>query len=263
MSISISGTTSYQQSVSASYSSTTSVNVNTAQQNEAAVQTAKGSESGKTAAKNGDSVSISGKSSNVNVQALIDQNNQRIADFKNQLLAMIGKQGEAAAKASTNTGKLQAGNGYAEIFGFDENGDFDISNRIIVSVTPEESAAAAKSLEGDGEWSVNSVATRIMDMAQAFAGNDPEKLESMRAAVQEGFRQAGFDPDHREKSIMPEITGQTYDEIMSRFDKLTGKASMTGSVADEVKAQASAAGIASAHQNGSSASHRSRIDIQA
>ncbi len=147
MSISISGTTSYQQSVS--YSS--SVTVSATQKNEAAAQTAESSASGTTAAKNTDSVSIGGKTGNVDVQALIDQNNQRIADFKNQLLAMIGKQGEAAAKASTNTGKLQAGNGYAEIFGLDANGEFDLSNRIIVSVTPEESAAAAKSLQGDGE----------------------------------------------------------------------------------------------------------------
>ncbi len=110
---------------------------------------------------------------------------------------------------------------------------------------------------------MNSVATRIMDMAQAFAGNDPDKLEEMREAVKEGFRQAGFDPDDRENSIMPEITGQTFDEIMARFDKLTGKASMSGSVANELTAQASAASIASAHKNNGSTSSRGRIDIQA
>ena len=45
------------------------------------------------------------------------------------------------------------------------------------------SADAAKAVADGGAWSVDSVATRLFDLASAIAGNDPEKLQEMRAAV--------------------------------------------------------------------------------
>ena len=42
----------------------------------------------------------------------------------------------------------------------------------------------------------------------------------MRAAVEEGFSQAGVTwNQYTGLNEMPEITSKTYDEIMSRFDK--------------------------------------------
>jgi hypothetical protein len=58
-----------------------------------------------------------------------------------------------------------------------------------VGTTPEEAAEAVG--EG-GAYSVDSVATRIMDMATAIAGGDPDKLRQMQSAVEEGFKQAGL-----------------------------------------------------------------------
>lgn len=90
-----------------------------------------------------------------------------------------------------------------------------------VATTPEE---AAKAVADGGDWSVNAVADRIMSMATSIAGDDLKKLEAMRSAVQEGFKQAGIDfTQMTGKKEMPEITGKTYDEIMSRFDKLLKK----------------------------------------
>ncbi len=90
-----------------------------------------------------------------------------------------------------------------------------------VATTPEE---AAKAIADGGQWSVNAVADRIMNMATSIAGDDPKKLEAMRSAVQEGFKQAGLDfTKMTGKKDMPEITGKTYDEIMGRFDKLVKK----------------------------------------
>ena len=88
-----------------------------------------------------------------------------------------------------------------------------------VATNPED---AAKAIAPGGAWSVDAVSTRIFDLASAIAGNDPEKLSQMRAAVEEGFKQAGITwKDATGQDNMPEISKQTYNEIMSRFDKRT------------------------------------------
>ena len=96
---------------------------------------------------------------------------------------------------------------------------FSLGNFVLppVGTTPEEAQAAIS--EG-GDYSVSAVSDRIFNLASAIAGNDPEKLEEMRAAVEEGFRQAGVAfKDATGRSDMPQITKDTYAEIMSRFDK--------------------------------------------
>ena len=78
---------------------------------------------------------------------------------------------------------------------------------------------AAKAIAPGGDWSVDAVSSRIFDLATAIAGNDPERLSQMRAAVEEGFKQAGLTwKDATGQSKLPDISNQTYTEIMSRFD---------------------------------------------
>ena len=93
-----------------------------------------------------------------------------------------------------------------------------------VATNPED---AKKAIGEGGQWSVDAVSTRIFDLATAIAGNDPEKLQEMRAAVEEGFKQAGqVWEEHTGSSSMPDITKQTYNELMHRFD--AHMQSMTG-----------------------------------
>ena len=90
-----------------------------------------------------------------------------------------------------------------------------------VGTTPEEAQAAIS--EG-GAYSVEAVSDRIFGLAEALAGCDAGKLSEMRAAVEEGFRQAGMVfKDITGKDDMPQITHDTYAEIMSRFDKKTAE----------------------------------------
>ncbi|MBO4401015.1 MAG: hypothetical protein J5809_04125 [Selenomonadaceae bacterium] len=78
---------------------------------------------------------------------------------------------------------------------------------------------AAKAVDEGGAWSVDAVSSRIFDLATAIAGNDPEKLATMRAAVEEGFKQAGATwTDATGMNDMPDITQKTYQELMHRFD---------------------------------------------
>ena len=88
---------------------------------------------------------------------------------------------------------------------------------------------AAKAIAPGGAWSVDAVSSRIFDLASAIAGNDPEKLSAMRAAVEEGFKQAGLTwKDTTGQSSLPDISTQTYNEIMSRFDKRANELSGAG-----------------------------------
>ena len=94
---------------------------------------------------------------------------------------------------------------------------------------------AAKAVADGGDWSVDAVAGRIFDLASAIAGNDPDKLEKMRSAVEDGFKQAGIVwKDKIGEDKMPEITQKTYDDVMSRFDKraeeLSGATQATNTV---------------------------------
>ena len=102
---------------------------------------------------------------------------------------------------------------------------FSLGNFVLppVGTTPEEAQAAIS--EG-GDYSVSAVSDRIFNLASAIAGNDPEKLAEMRAAVEEGFKQAGVAfKDATGRSDMPQITKDTYAEIMSRFDKRSNELS--------------------------------------
>lgn len=100
-----------------------------------------------------------------------------------------------------------------------------------VGTTPEE---AAEAIGEGGAYSVDSVATRIMDMATAIAGGDPDKLQKMQAAVEEGFKQAGIVwKDEMGQDEMPQITKDTHAEITNRFNKLYEEMGVKTSKMDE------------------------------
>ena len=100
-----------------------------------------------------------------------------------------------------------------------------------VGTTPEEAAEAVG--EG-GAYSVDSVATRIMDMATAIAGGDPDKLRQMQSAVEEGFKQAGLVwKDAMGQDEMPQITKDTQNEITNRFNKLYEQMGIKASTMEE------------------------------
>ena len=84
--------------------------------------------------------------------------------------------------------------------------------------------AAKQSIGEDGEWGVNAVATRIMDMCVALSGGDSSKVEEMRAAVDKGFKQAMG----QWGSSLPSICSQTHDEINKRFDYWKQNGSLDG-----------------------------------
>ena len=96
-------------------------------------------------------------------------------------------------------------------------------------VTPEQSRQAAESIAEGGEYSVDAVAGRIMDIAKVLSGGNPSKIDTLRTAVQKGFQAAGVELGGE----LPSICGQTYDEVMKRFDEWEQEAQGTPAGAAE------------------------------
>lgn len=85
-----------------------------------------------------------------------------------------------------------------------------------IEVDPETRAQAQKDIAEDGYYGVKQTSDRILDFAQALAGQDPDKLEKMREAFKKGYEQA----EKTWGGELPEISKQTFDAVMSKFDDL-------------------------------------------
>jgi hypothetical protein len=98
----------------------------------------------------------------------------------------------------------------------DSNGDVSL-----ISLNPsiEDIQKAKEAVSDGGEYSVDKVATRIMDMASALSGfltgkSDEDKISILRDSVEKGFK--SVTDLYGDKT--PQITKDTYNEVMSRFD---------------------------------------------
>ena len=129
-------------------------------------------------------------------------NDARISQLENIVHKLIAGQGDAYGKA-TNMWQFLAG------------GNF--------TVDAATKAQAQADIAEDGYWGVNATSDRIVDFAVALAGDDPEKLEEMRSAFLQGFNKA----KETWGGELPDISQRTYDAVMEKFDKLTGKAEET------------------------------------
>lgn len=86
-------------------------------------------------------------------------------------------------------------------------------------------AQAQKDIAEDGYWGVKQTSDRIIDFATALTGGDPDKIEEMREAFKKGYKQA----TKTWGKELPEISKQTYDAVMEKFDKLAEEAGLTTS----------------------------------
>ena len=83
-----------------------------------------------------------------------------------------------------------------------------------IKVSEADRTKAQAAIAEGGEWSVDAVSTRILDMAKALSGGDASKFDTLKNAVKKGF-------DEAEKAWggkLPEISGKTYDKVMEGFD---------------------------------------------
>lgn len=139
------------------------------------------------------------KAANLKVANYIKTANEaRVSQLESIVQKLIAGQGDAYGKATNMWQFLASGN---------------------YKVDPATKAQAQADIAEDGYWGVNATSDRIVDFAVALAGDDPEKLEEMRSAFLQGFNQA----KEAWGGELPEISQRTYDAVMEKFDKLTGK----------------------------------------
>lgn len=66
----------------------------------------------------------------------------------------------------------------------------------------------------DGYFGVEQTSDRIVQFAISLSGNDPSKLEEIRAGIEKGFQMAA-------KALggtLPDISMKTYNAVMEKFD---------------------------------------------
>ena len=89
---------------------------------------------------------------------------------------------------------------------------FLASGKFTVSAAAKEEAQ--KAISEDGYFGVKNTSDRILEMAKALTGGDPDKIEEMRSAFKKGFDQA----TKSWGQALPEISSKTYDAVMEGFD---------------------------------------------
>lgn len=140
------------------------------------------------------SSNVSSKSNPDIVQMLKDDMEAQKNQFLSYVQETIMGQGNALASSD-------------DVWKFLASGNF--------TVTEAAKKQAQEAISEDGYWGVNKTADRILEMAKALSGGDPEKMEKMREAFDKGFKEAtktwGKD--------LPEISGQTYDRVQDLFNK--------------------------------------------
>ncbi|HWP52334.1 MAG TPA: hypothetical protein VN626_11630 [Clostridia bacterium] len=135
------------------------------------------------------------------IKALKDQRDESMQRLVTEMLSKQAEKAETAVSTALERFSDTAGNG--------------LSDWMSQLLDPQDTCeAAAQAISMDGEWGVNAVATRLLDMAVSLSGGDVSKISELRSAVEAGFKAAGavFGGD------LPSVCQDTYTETMNRFD---------------------------------------------
>jgi hypothetical protein len=123
------------------------------------------------------------------LSSILKESNRKVQEIIDLIMPLLEKQGLNLAKVVSGEQKL------------------------IADPAAIEKAKAA--IADNGEFGVRQVAERILNFAKGAIGNDPGKLATIRAAVEDGFNQAA----EILGGTLPEISQKTHDAIMTTFDR--------------------------------------------
>ena len=119
---------------------------------------------------------------------------QRTSQLRSLVEKMMTKQGVAIGTADSMWSFLAKGN---------------------FTVDEATRAQAQADIADDGYWGVDQTSDRILDLAKALSGNDPEKADLLLDAFKKGFKEAtkSWGQD------LPDISQRTYDAVVEKFNK--------------------------------------------
>ncbi len=83
------------------------------------------------------------------------------------------------------------------------------------NVTQADIDKAKEDISEDGYWGIKQTSQRLFDFASALAGDDPEKMKEMQAAMEKGFKEATGAWGNE----LPAICKDTLDAANKMFDE--------------------------------------------
>lgn len=134
------------------------------------------------------------------IKQLAQESENRVNQFKNLVESMFQKQGIKIQNAD-------------DMWNILARGEF--------TVTPEEKAEAQAAIAEDGYWGVNQTSERIFEFAKSLSGGDVEKADLLLDAFKEGYQQA----TKAWGKELPDISKQTYDAVLQKFEDWKNEAS--------------------------------------
>lgn len=84
----------------------------------------------------------------------------------------------------------------------------------MVNIGEAQRAKAKEMIGPDGPLGIEAMSDSIVQFAKAASGGDKNKLDTLRGAIEKGFREA-----ERILGGLPDISLKTYDRIMEKLDK--------------------------------------------
>ena len=198
--MSVNGVTSTQSAAAYAYSSSTSVKESTAAETKAsstAEETGVVYEPSKEA--QAASTKKTYKPDTNMIQKLQADADARTSQMRSLVEQMMSKQANTYGNAN-------------DIWSFLSSGNF--------TVDAATKAQAQADIAEDGYWGVNQTSDRIISFATALTGGDPDKIDEMRAAFEKGYKAA----QKKWGGQLPEISRQTYDAVLKKFDDLKAEA---------------------------------------
>ena len=137
---------------------------------------------------------VNKKASNASIVAQLKADQEtRMAQMQSLVTKMFSKQGITIGTADDMWKVLASGNFTADA---------------------DTIAKAKEDISEDGYWGVKQTSSRIFDFAMALAGDDEEKMQKMKAAVEKGFKLATKSWGKE----LPDISKNTYSAVMDKFD---------------------------------------------
>lgn len=93
-----------------------------------------------------------------------------------------------------------------------------------IDMTEMTAEEAQELISEEGYFGVEKTSDRIVEFATNAFGNDPARLEEMKQAIGEGFK----DAEEAFGGTLPEISQQTYDAIMQKLDAFAAQFEKAG-----------------------------------
>jgi len=135
------------------------------------------------------------KVSAADIKRMIDETNRQTESLRELILKMFNRQAE-------KNGIAQGSEPFLDPFEMIEIDDLT-------------RAKAQEDIAEGGYYSVENTGDRIFNFALAVAGNDPAKLEKMRKATEDGFKQA----EQQWGDKLPAISYETIEYVRNKFDE--------------------------------------------